>query len=798
MAKSVSQQYSIARVRHLLLELVKTLNRSLPDFSPQKGFAPVKKGSDPDQVLENVVTELGSVRDRVARLQKLSQLRIEMWKAAAGDKTSEEKLIEKLLFLVGPALDLSRCGYFTVLREKSEAVCTIQWFKARQYASPSSRLPYDIVSEFIGQRYVAAYEDVPAGKRQEEIAALLKFYKVKSFLAVPYDDPYSFSGILTFSDCEQVRTWTQTEIDLLIEIAHIVSTRARQIKAEQLLRETNSRLEQQVKARTTELAEANLKLKEDLAEREKVKNALAAEKRLLAVTLRSIGDAVILLNAEGRIALINKAAEIMTGWALEEAAGKKFEIVVQLFDEKHFPVSYKNFIAQCPHASLQRSENRCFLRSRGGNEIIAEYQGAVIREKDGYNGNVMVLRDITQSHFLEEELLKIKKFESVGVLAGGIAHDFNNLLTGITTYLFMAKTNASGNKEVCSMITEAEKAAFKATTLTKQLLSFAKGGSSVRETVSIRQVILDTVGFCLSGSNVDHRIDVPEDLWLAEVDKGQIDQVMSNLIQNAVQAMPGGGTVTIQGENHLRENSDFSSASPKSIPLAPGKYVKITVVDEGVGIPSDQLDRVFDPYFTTKKGGTGLGLTTVYSIIKRHKGNIYAESTPGKGSIFTFFLPASDKPERKKYPDESTMNGGTGRVLIMDDDVIVRTVVESFLKKAGYSPVGVSNGTQTLELYAEALSQNDPFLITILDLTIPGGMGGKETVRKLREIDPDARVIAFSGYSNDPIFADYKRYGFDGVLAKPFSIQEFMRAIGSVMGPRKSGENSSATPDAPV
>jgi PAS domain S-box-containing protein len=797
MAKSVSLQSRIARIRHLLLEVVKTLDRSMPDFLPQKGVKPViilKREKDLDLVLENIGTELEWLHERITRLQSLSQLRIEMWKAAAGEKTSEENLIEKLLFLVGPALDLSRCGYFTVLKEKSEAVCTIQWFKNKEYAAPSSRLPYDIVGEFVGQHHVAVYENMPTGKKHREIAGLLKFYKVKSFLAVPYDDPFSFRGILTFSDCERARTWTQTEIDLLIEIARIVSTRAAQIKAEQLPGETNSRLEQQVKARTAELAATNLKLNNDITERERVKNALASEKRILSVTLRSIGDAVITLDSGGRIVLFNKAAELMTGWTFEEAAGKKFEMVVQIFDEKRLPARYEDFIDRCLRTSFQKSENHCFLRSRDGNDIIAAYQVSGIREKDEYDGIVIVLRDITQRRFLEEELLKVKKFESVGVLAGGIAHDFNNLLTGITTYLFMAKTNASGNKEACSMITEAEKAAFKATTLTKQLLSFAKGGSSVKETVSIRQVILDTVGFCLSGSSVDHRIDIPEDTWLVEVDKGQIDQVMNNLLRNAVQAMPGGGTVTIKGENYLRETSGFSSDSPKSLSLAPGKYVKISVIDEGVGISYEQLDRIFDPYFTTKKGGNGLGLTTAFSIIKRHGGHIFVESTPGKGSIFTFFLPVSDKPENKKDTDDSIMKRGTGKVLIMDDDVIVRTVVETLLKKAGYSPVGVSNGTQTLEIYTEALSQNEPFLVTIMDLTIPGGMGGKETVRKLREIDPRARVIAFSGYSNDPIFTDFKQYGFDGVLAKPFSIQEFMRAIGSVLQIR----NNTETPSAPL
>jgi len=778
MAKSVSLQFCIAKMRLLFLDVQKTLNRSMPDILLQEGSPfklPVIKENDLQQTLDDLVKELETVRDRVQRLQRLSQLRIEMWKAAVGDQASEEKLIEKLLFLVGPALNLSRCSYFVLTKDKKEARCTIQWHKNTVSATLSDTLPYTVVREFIGQSHVVIYEGVPAGKKQLEIAGLLKFFNVKSFLAVPYDDPCSPKGMLTFSDCDSVRKWTLTEIDLLIEIAHIVSARSAQLKSELMLSDHNTRLEQQVKVRTAELAAANLKLK--------------AEKRLLTVTLRSIGEAVITLDAEGRIVLFNKAAELLTGWSIEEATGKKFEMVVQIFNENHSPERYDDFIARCLDASQQKSENSCILRSRSGKDIIAAYQGAQIREKDEYDGIVVVLRDITQSRFLEEELIKIKKFESVGVLAGGVAHDFNNLLTGITTYLFMAKTSASGNKETYSMITEAEKAAFKATTLTKQLLSFAKGGPSLMEIVSVKQLILDTVGFCLSGSNVDYRIDISEDLWPAKVDRGQIDQVLNNLLLNAVQAMPGGGTVTLKGENYLRDTTGFAADSPKAASLAPGKYIMISVIDEGGGISNEQLSRIFDPYFTTKKGGTGLGLTTAYSIIKRHGGHLYAESTPGKGSVFTFYLPVSDKPENKKKSDGSSVSRGTGKILVMDDDLIVRTVVETLLKKAGYSPIGVSNGTQTLEIYTEALSQKEPFLVTIMDLTIHGGMGGKETMSKLREIDPQAKIIAFSGYSNDPIFTDYRKYGFDGVLAKPFSIQEFMRTIASVLQIPQDDEN---------
>jgi PAS domain S-box-containing protein len=533
--------------------------------------------------------------------------------------------------------------------------------------------------------------------------------------------------------------------------------------------------------RTAELAAANKYLRNDIEEREKMQKALAEEKELLSITLRSIGEAVITVDSKNCIVLFNKAAEVLTGCSFEDAVGKKIETVVQVFDEKNHTEKNVNFIESCLMVSGHKTENRGVLRSRSGREPLIIYQVASISVQNEYEGAVVVLRDITQSCLQEEELLKIKKLESVGVLAAGIAHDFNNLLTGITTYLFMARMNASANKEACSLINEAEKAAFKATALTKQLLSFAKGSPSIRETASIKQVILDTVGFCLSGSNVDYRLDLPDDLSPVEIDKGQIDQVINNLILNAVQAMPDGGTVTVKGENFLLSATDTAAVPSRIIPLLPGKYVKISVHDEGAGIPREHLERIFDPFFTTKESGTGLGLTAAYSIVKRHGGHIYAETISGKGSVFTFYLPASDKTVIKKTTEELSLNVGSGKILVMDDDVIVRTVVETLLKKAGYTPTGVSNGTQTLALYTESLSKKQPFLVTIMDLTIPGGMGGKETVKKLREIDPQAKVIAFSGYSNDPIFTDFKEYGFDGVISKPFSIEEFLRTITSVI-----------------
>jgi PAS domain S-box-containing protein len=782
-------QAQSAEIRRYFVELLRTLDEGdllLADLWPV--------GDDPgrEQAPEETLRELRAACERVARRQRLSHLRVEIWKAAARDRVSEEKLIKRLLTLAGPALDLGRCSYFALTRATGDAQCTIQWTRPDIPSTINATMPGSLVKGIVGEKSVAFYEDEPSSKNQGEIAALLARSGVKSILAMPYDDPAAPRGILTFSDCDSVRRWTRAEIDLLAEIGHIISLRAAQLHAEQVALEARERLEQQVRERTGELAAANRRLIEDIAERESAQNALALEKGLMAVTLRSLAEAVVTIDDRECIVLFNAGAEALTGWKAVEAAGKKAKAVLAVYEEDDRTVRSGDFIDRCLATVDRKDECRYLLRARDGTERVVACQCARIRDDAGGSGVVIVLRDITKAYVLEGELLKTKRLESVGVLAAGIAHDFNNLLTGITTYLFMARMSSVANVEACALISEAEKAAMKASSLTRQLLSFSKGTPAIQETASVKQLVQDTIGFSLSGTNVDYTIELPDDLFPVEVDKGQIDQVLTNLFYNAVQAMPGGGTITVVGANVVLEPVEqFQEASPAPhprtpeslLPLPPGHYVKIAVRDEGVGIPLSQLERIFDPYFTTKKTGTGLGLTTVYSIIKRHAGHIEVESAPGKGSTFTFYLPASSRVAKKKTDDLPGDERSAGRILIMDDDTIVRTVVETLLRKTGYTPVSVANGTEAIDAYVKAREQGQPFSAAIMDLTIPGGMGGKETVKRIREIDPGAKVIAFSGYSNDPIYQNYRGFGFDGVLSKPFSIEDFMRTLQGVLKP---------------
>ena len=385
--------------------------------------------------------------------------------------------------------------------------------------------------------------------------------------------------------------------------------------------------------------------------------------------------------------------------------------------------------------------------------------------------------DITEKRKAEEELLKMRKLKSIGTLAGGIAHDFNNVLLGIFGNIALAKREIKEDHPAYSLILEAEKAMNRATSLTNQLLTFAKGGTPIKQTIKMSDIIKDISRFTLSGSNVKPVITIPQKGWLTEADKGQIEQVVSNLIINADQAMPEGGNLYITLENIV--------ITKKALPhLNEGKYVKITIRDEGTGISHQHLDHIFDPYFTTKQTGNGLGLATTYSIINKHNGYIGVSSILGKGTTFTLYLPASFSQKSQGAATTVTkipLPNEKGKALVMDDEVCIRKLTEKMLIRNGFSVETAKDGRQAIDKYKESMKKNTPFDIVLMDLTIPGGMGGKETIKKLLKIDPEAKVIVFSGYSKDPIIADYANYGFKGRLTKPFKLETLKQELSRVM-----------------
>ncbi|GIV96672.1 MAG: hypothetical protein KatS3mg057_1329 [Herpetosiphonaceae bacterium] len=378
---------------------------------------------------------------------------------------------------------------------------------------------------------------------------------------------------------------------------------------------------------------------------------------------------------------------------------------------------------------------------------------------------------------MEEELLKAKKLESISILAGGIAHDFNNMLMVVLGNISLAKLDVAVDSELYQLLSEAEQSILRAKELTHQLLTFSKGGIPIKRTISIADLLRETASLIVSGSHVRCEFSLPDDLWPVDVDEGQMRQVIGNLVLNAQQAMPGGGVIKIWAEN-LSGGAQTGSGEHMQ------RAVRIAIEDQGTGIEIEDQDRIFDPYFTTKPKASGLGLALCYSIIKRHDGDIRVESTPGAGATFFITLPASPvaAPPQAVQPISSldvdrSRPENKGRILIMDDEDAIREVLGRMLRRKGYEVVFARDGAEAITCYRQASEAQQPFDLVVMDLTIPGGMGGKDAIKILREIDPQIRAIVSSGYSNDPVMADFQRYGFRGCVIKPYDVHELERVL---------------------
>jgi signal transduction histidine kinase/ActR/RegA family two-component response regulator len=380
--------------------------------------------------------------------------------------------------------------------------------------------------------------------------------------------------------------------------------------------------------------------------------------------------------------------------------------------------------------------------------------------------------EIAQREQVEEQLLRARKLESLGVMAGGIAHDFNNFLTVVQGNIEMAKLRLSPDEPVQAILDQTASACQRATFLSSQLLTFAKGGAPVRRLVSMAGLVMDAVHLARAGAQTSIEVNIAEDLRFAEVDAGQIGQVLHNILLNARQAMPEGGIIEVRAANTV----------VKDAPGA-GTWVRISIRDYGCGIPADVLTRIFDPYYTTKPGGSGLGLATAYAIVAKHSGSLSVESEPGRGTIFTIDLPAS--PERPAFqaPPAAGMQSGTERLLVMDDEAALRKLLEAVLKKLGYQVETARDGAEAIALCENAKACGRGFDAVLLDLTVRGGMGGVEAAAKLKELDPALKLIVSSGYSDAPVIADFRKYGFDDVIPKPWKIAEVSQVFRRVLVP---------------
>ena len=385
--------------------------------------------------------------------------------------------------------------------------------------------------------------------------------------------------------------------------------------------------------------------------------------------------------------------------------------------------------------------------------------------------NIELQKEIAEKGRMQEELLKVKKLESVSVLAGGIAHDFNNILAAILGNINLALIYTEEDDKRHKLLSQAEKASLRAKDLTQQLLTFSKGGEPIKSITSISDIIRDSADFVLRGSKSRCDYHFAEGLWPVEIDSGQISQVVQNIIINALHAMPEGGTIDVTCENYDKAHGNVLLNQTES-------YVKITIKDSGIGIHPDQIGKIFDPYFSTKHEGSGLGLAISHSVITKHGGHIMVDSVLGEGSTFAIYLPALKGREIGEPQEEKPLQlRDSGKVLVMDDEEMIRSIADEMLTHLGFHVVLAKDGAESIDLYKKEMETDTPFDFVIMDLTVPGGMGGKEAIKKIPQIEPKAKVIVSSGYSNDPIIANFMDYGFSGAIVKPFQLKNLQEVI---------------------
>jgi len=513
----------------------------------------------------------------------------------------------------------------------------------------------------------------------------------------------------------------------------------------------------------------------DLTGIKRTEAALAAERERLAVTLRAMAESVITTDVQGRVLFLNEAACELTGWTATTAMGRLLEEVCVLRHEKSRQALPPLVAAAISSDRVADLPPRTALFDRTATPRLVEGRCAPIHDVHNQAiGAVLVLRDVTERARLEAEILRASKLESVGVLAGGIAHDFNNLLTVVMGNITLAMLDEKVMAAAGRWLQNAEVGVMRARDLTHQLLTFARGGEPVRSAVNLPDIIKEAAQFALHGSKARCDFTIDEGLWTADVDKGQIGQVVQNLVLNAVQAMPEGGVIQIRLANQRLGQATVAQ-------LGAGEYLCVTLQDTGEGIPAENLPHIFEPYFTTKKSGNGLGLAMVYSIIRRHSGHIEAESELGRGTRFRFWLPAVPGVVVVPHEVAPAPQTYTGRVLFMDDEEPLRLMVSALLERLGFQVVLAVDGQEAVSLYFEALAAHARFDLVIMDLTVPGGMGGKEAMLELRQRDPEVKGLVSSGYSSDPIMANFRAHGFNGMVAKPYRLTELAKAIRAVI-----------------
>jgi PAS domain S-box-containing protein len=629
-----------------------------------------------------------------------------------------------------------------------------------------------------GRGYIVKDYFLEVGPQLHEI---VKSEGLISGIAVPIQIVQTNLGVLyVFNRTKTI--FLQSDLDTLALFGNLAAVEISRRRTEDELRSTQAELERRVEERTGQLMQSNRQLELQIQERGRIEAALRESEEKYRAIIENIEEAYYEVDLHGTFTFLNQSTTKILGLDKEDLLSHNFREFLNEEDAITISGVFANVYSTgrpmhafswsfCPHE---------------GQEKVLEASISLIKDSQGRpSGFRGICRDIAEHRQAQDELIKLEKLESIGVLAGGIAHDFNNILTGIQGNISLAKMLAEPRGMIYQRLAEAEKATQRAGDLTQQLLTFSKGGAPIKRATSISEIVVDSCEFALRGSNVRCLFFLPDDIWTVELDEAQISQVIGNLIINADHAMPEGGTIEVRAENVVVSEED-------GLPLESGNHVAISIHDAGSGIRSDHLGKIFDPYFTTKHKGSGLGLATSYSIVKNHAGLITVESELGTGTVFNIYLPASDRAivHRTEIGDSPLV--GSGSVLVMDDEDTIRELAGEMLTMMGLHVELAKEGAEAVRLYKESFASGHPFDVVILDLTVPGGMGGSEAIKRLTKIDPNVRAIVSSGYSNDPIMGEFKNYGFSGVVAKPYSMMEIgqavMRLIGSGDGDKQLTE----------